>query len=356
MDINKFIDYLRLYRQDRKKLCEAAALIAATPNISRNLPLPKQVDQEIKKYCRNVLKGKGSPDWIRILVALTKEFKYGYLPEDFLINRLIPWLNPPGMTWWVVDKGNLEIIFKDDAVPVLLTFDAGALRTNKLDLVSIQNIDLLKNVVNNILEDYNEVCLKFLGSSQGRNVYFLNNLEDILQIIKSGQRFVIQKCVNQHKDLAIFNQSSVNTVRIISLQWNGSIRILSSYLRTGSRGRRVDNIHSGGIGIGVDLQSHSLFAEGWGNNYNKHNNHPDTGIIFNGNKVPSMDKAIEVVVRAHSRIPVSQFLGWDIAIDTNGKPLIVEVNSHPNSLRAQVINGPLFQSHTDEILHSWFNQ
>ena len=59
--------------------------------------------------------------------------------------------------------------------------------------------------------------------------------------------------------------------------------------------------------------------------------HPTTKEKIVGFKVPMFKEAIELVKEAAMIIPEIGYVGWDIAISTNG-PVIVEGNSYPRNI------------------------
>ena len=90
-------------------------------------------------------------------------------------------------------------------------------------------------------------------------------------------------------------------------------------------------------------------------NGNRYEKHPD-GVEFSKCNLPFMDKVKELVKMAAQRFPHFRCIGWDIAIDENGEPLIIEANLTMSSLDVvQTVGGPLFGEYTDEVLEEVFH-
>jgi hypothetical protein len=94
----------------------------------------------------------------------------------------------------------------------------------------------------------------------------------------------------------------------------------------------VDNLHAGGIGALVDLDSGALSRSsnlgldarlGW------FSEHPDTGAPIEGRNVPYWQEAKELAVAAHRQFNDRVVIGWDIAILENG-PIFIEGNGNPD--------------------------
>ena len=74
----------------------------------------------------------------------------------------------------------------------------------------------------------------------------------------------------------------------------------------------------------------------------------DSGVRLEGYKVPSFDKAIELVKYSHMQLPYFNLIGWDIAIEEDGSPIMIELNLNPDL--SQSANGPAFGDYTETIL------
>lgn len=80
-------------------------------------------------------------------------------------------------------------------------------------------------------------------------------------------------------------------------------------------------------------------------------------MIFDGFKIPSFDKACDLVRKAHPIIAHFRLVSWDIAIDQNGEALLIEANMRKGGLNLlQFNNGPLFGDLTKKILDEVFGK
>ena len=74
----------------------------------------------------------------------------------------------------------------------------------------------------------------------------------------------------------------------------------------------------------------------------------DTDVVLDGYKIPSFEKAVDAVRNLHYQIPHFDLIGWDIAIDADGEPLLIEWNTWPEL--SQSVNGPAFGDYTERVL------
>ena len=57
----------------------------------------------------------------------------------------------------------------------------------------------------------------------------------------------------------------------------------------------------------------------------------------------------------HHQAPFFKLISWDIGIDKDDEPVLIEYNCHGQSIDFQAVNGPLFGEYTEEVLQSAAN-
>lgn len=218
---------------------------------------------------------------------------------------------------------------------------------------------LTKSEALEIAVAHDEVVLKRSVETSGgksfKKIVFHNEDPDervriLDSIIKSyGDNYVCQESLKQCEVMSKFNASSINTIRITTLYLNGKFSVLSIVIRAGGKGSEVDNLSSGGMMIGV---SNEGFLLGFGvtDNYKRKRKH--NGLKLDGIKLDFIPEVIKRLEDAHIHdFSLSKFIGWDIMIDINGEPIIVEVNaSQPGVRGIQYCTGPVFGDRTQEVI------
>lgn len=198
------------------------------------------------------------------------------------------------------------------------------------------------------------VIKKTVDTSSGRDVQIFDpNKMDIREEIKRfGESWVAQELIEQHPDLQKLNSTSLNTFRVITYICDGSICVCPVALRMGRSGADRDNIHYGGISIGVNADGtlkQFAFAE-CGDKFTKH---PDSKICFEGYRIEGAGAKIrDTAIRCHERMPWLGILSWDLSIDAEGRIVLIEVNTTGQSAWfCQMVNGePLFGENTGKML------
>lgn len=282
----------------------------------------------------------------------TASFDVRYVSDDLFYCYIDPFYNNTDAAQWMDDKNYYDLLFKD--VPQA-TFIARKMNGILLD-ANYEYIDI--NSVVDLCKGFEEVVVKkSVNSEGGHGVHILNATtvpEKLRSLIQKNHDLVIQEVVRQHPVLAAIHPSSINTLRIMSLLHDGEVHILSTILRMGRGGSRIDNASSGGIFCGVD-ESGKLKKYAYDVNGNRWDCHP-SGVVFEGYEIPGVDKCKDIV-RANA-IKIARFCkmpSWDFAIDKNGEPILIEVNMSYGQLDFhQMTNGPLFKDLTLEMLNEVF--
>ena len=140
--------------------------------------------------------------------------------------------------------------------------------------------------------------------------------------------WLIQHFIRQHEILSSLNESSVNTMRVVTFHTGKDVTVACTALRIGGKGADVDNVGQGGVMTGVDENGcldNDLFS--YRDKSRKIN--PYAGL-----QLPYFQQALDLVCEAHSFLPALFTVGWDVAFCPNG-PLILEGNDGWDSDIAQ---------------------
>jgi len=139
---------------------------------------------------------------------------------------------------------------------------------------------------------------------------------------------VVEDIIIQDESLAAFNKSSVNTLRICTVNYgNGEVDVMWPCLRMGRTGNFVDNAGSGGIFAAIDVLTGKTMAA-VDELHNVWNEHPDSKINLVGFTIPRWDDAVAFAKELARNIPDAGFVGWDLALTKDGW-VMVEGNAAP---------------------------
>lgn len=166
------------------------------------------------------------------------------------------------------------------------------------------------------------------------------------------RNFIVQATVSQHRDLALLNPSSLNTLRVFTYRsvFSNQVHVMTTSLRMGCKGSFVDNGHAGGIMCGVNLKT-GRTSTGIVHFRTLHTTHPDTGLPLAGRVIPALDDVCEVCRKVAHDIYSHRCISFDVAVGADGRPVIIEINTFGQGIGlAQLFNPPLFGNMTSEVI------
>ena len=288
--------------------------------------------------------------------------KYGkfykeYVPDEIYYNYVQPYFNNYRLAKALDNKCYYHKMFSGIEQPKLVAYRLNGFWYSN-DEMLIGGVDAAYDIVS--LEK--EVFIKrATDSGGGHGVKYLNceglTKEKFLEEIKGFVGDIaIQQGIKQHVALAKINQSSVNTIRLITLLQAEETILLSAILRMGVGESKVDNSSSGGMTIGIS-EDGKLKKTACVEKRRFVEEHPTSGVVFEGYEIPSFDKAVALVKRASRMVPHFRMVAWDISILEDGTPTLIEANLYDGQLDShQIHNGPLFGEKTKNILDEIFSQ
>lgn len=195
------------------------------------------------------------------------------------------------------------------------------------------------------INQLDEIMVKplHLEGGQGIKKYQCDEITDFSEFVDELQKdeFLIEEVVKQHKDMAVLNPHSVNTIRINTLCDNtGEVKIKDAYLRMATKEIAVDNFHSGGCAAEIDINTGIVVSPAM--DLNKESVYivsPVTGEIIVGRKVPSWNETKTICIEIAKKLfeDHKRFAAFDIAVLENGNPELIEINWFGDPTIRQII-------------------
>lgn len=298
--------------------------------------------------------------WHRLYASYTGMVDVNYFPEVFYSTILERNLNDAYVAIAYEDKSMLDVSLRfpgeiqSHTVQSFFSKVQGTYyNSNHSPISEREALDIVDScgrcVIKPSIDSDSGRGVRVLECVEGRDMRTGQTIEQI--IAEYHDNFLVQTYIRVHPTIKELNPTSVNTIRIITYILDGSVYHTPLAMRIGASDADVDNIHAGGLVVGVGddgLLNEIAFSE-FGEKYKQH---PVTGLVFGGYKLPAIDKAIALVTRSHSLVPRLTFISWDVTIDENVCPVIVEMNTRNQSAWfPQMVNGKsLFGEHTASMI------
>lgn len=288
----------------------------------------------------------------RYYIDRTGNFDVRYIPDDLYSGYIDRYLNNRQIEPGIADKNYFDLYLKGFPMPkTLLHLINGIFEDENYNLINYEKaLDCLIG---------HDVFIKpSMASYGGRGAILIKKAskEELENFFKNNtsKNLIFQERVNQSKKTAKMHPESVNTIRVMTLLIDGDVKVLGASYRMGVGNEPVDNTGRGGIYCNInDDGSLSKFAsDDFGKMFEKH---PDGG-KFGEIKFDFLDKVYDLTKNAAQRFAHFRLIGWDIAIDENDEPVIIEANLCMSGLEHfQTLGAPVFGKYTDQVLDEVFN-
>lgn len=312
-------------------------------------PIDKEFKKAYYEYWKNYPKIKRDVKFAWRFAAKNGNFDPRYIPNTFYFTVIDTFYNDRRLVVGFNDKNYYDKIFANFLQPKTIVRKInGKFLDADYNLISEEKaFELISN--------QNEViCKPSLETGCGEGIFFFSPQKDsekIKAFLSDSKKsnYIVQLTIQQHAELNKLHSHSVNTIRICSILLDDGVHVLSSCLRIGMGDARVDNLCAGGICVGISSSGY-LNEYAYSSCGDKLKTHP-CGLVFSEFKIPGYDKAVELVKNAHPSIARFRLVSWDIAIDENSNPVLIEANMNNGGINIhQTSNGPLFGDLTERVI------
>ena len=329
--------------------------VRITKNLKHHRKLTEEQKKEVQDYYVSLIGRKVPLYCHEYFYSRTGFFTKEYIPNNFYHCELVPRANIHRLQGVLGDKNMCDFLFPGEKkVHSFLKKINGYYYFESEPVSEKDAISACKNL--------KDVIIKPAKESEGRGVQ-LFSVEDGVTTVDGktvgqlfneyGNDFLIQDRIKQHKDMAALNPSSVNTMRILSYRSGMEVLIIYSVIRIGRSGSVVDNQCAGGISTTISSEG-VLGKTAFGGFSTDNIVTTDTGIELAGYQLPSYEKAIEMVKRLHLKLPWFNLVGWDIAIQEDGNPVLIEFNTNPGLSQSAFKSG--MGEYTERIIRELWSR
>ena len=344
----------KFYNKIRRKIIERSDRAICERRITGESPLSNEQKKKVKEFYAPYEKNINTVCH-EMYYQSTGCFDEKFLPKWLYTNCVDEYFNARNEAKYLDNKCYYPTIFAGIQQPGLVVMRMGKFWYNsEMQIIGYERV---KQIVSEEKSFFIKIATESYG---GKGVGYISaengdTFEQFEQYIRGVNcDIIVQKPIKQHEAYSAINESSVNTLRIISLLTEAGPKIYSTILRMGLKGKKVDNITVGGITVGVK-EDGTLRKYAYNSKSERVEAHPSNGFVFEGYQLPFVDKAHEMVKKAHPMVPHFRLVSFDIAIQEDGTPVFVEANLCKGSAEIHEFNnGPLFGDDTKKILDEVF--
>ena len=341
----------------KRKIAENYAIIRKE-KIYKDVIWSEENQKAFDDYWTEISGKKISNRWHKLYQSMSGEFSVDYFPEKLFSTKVETTLNNSQYARVLQDKNLLDTLSTGCGcvVPRMICMCSGGNFYNEKRILITRD-----EAVALVLESDNLIIKPTADSSSGEGITFIDNPQSIgtdelnKNFNNLGKNFVVQKKIIAHPQFSAFNSSSINTIRIITYITNGEMHHVPIAFRIGRKDRTVDNIHAGGLVVGVNDDGTLLpdaYELGYGDKTIKYKQHPDSNVVFDGYKLPCIPEIIKSAYAVHRRLVNIGIVSWDFTVDNENNPVLIEANIRGQSIWfPQIVHGKgAFGERTKEIM------
>ena len=289
--------------------------------------------------------------WYKMFSDREQKVDPRYIPDDLYFGEMIPYFSNSQFRRFGEDKCYHNVWIPDIKRPVTICKNIAGVFYNS-DMKPITYDEALQLA----LAYKNEFLIKpSIDTGEGRLIKFFTpdtvTKEEMEKSFNTmGANFLVQGAVKQHPTLAQLNPSSLNTIRLVTFFFEGEVHVLSCIVRVGAPNAKVDNVGAVGYACPVDANGH--LTTNAVNRKAEWVTETSTGVKFGDIQIPQFDAVVNAVKTAHSRLAHFKLIGWDMTVDTENEPVVIEFNTCPGT--NQITCGPTFGDLTEKVLEEFF--
>ncbi len=298
--------------------------------VSNRKKLTDKQKKEIIDYYKRMTGMKISTLDHEYFYSRTGIYSKDYIPMSFFQSELIGRLNRMDLYDAYSDKNLDDVLLPGVKHPHYYLKNVNGYYYFEGRAVSRDEaIEQCKNLGEVIIKpslSYKGTGVRKICISDGKTNWAGRTLDEVLSRYKKD--FLIQEAVCQHERISALNPTSVNTLRMATYRSGMEVLLVYAVVRIGRKGQVIDNQSAGGISVAIRPDG-TLGKYAFGSAGDDMIEKTDTGVVLEGYEIPSYEKAVETVKRLHYSLPLFDLVGWDISINRDGEPVLIEWNGRP---------------------------
>jgi hypothetical protein len=275
--------------------------------------------------------------WLLVYTTVRGRFVDGLIPSDLHRQLVMPAINGSVGAFSAAKSLALRL-FPSPAWP-----DTGYLIAGVYYDRAMQPIPQPR-LLDTLFGDRPELIVKSDSSRKGRNVSIIQRdpaVLDQLRSVRHGRPLVLQERILPHAAFADYAPGAATTVRLSSVrEADGSIRVRAGHLRFPGTGQ-ITVRSAEAYRCALDIPNGRFGSEFFTATWQPVTHHPESGRRFEQTPVPSFDRAVTLVCRLHALVPQLGMIGWDLMIDEQAEPRLLEWNgTAPGIALTEALSGP----------------
>lgn len=192
-----------------------------------------------------------------------------------------------------------------------------------------------KEEVYSFFKSHNDLIIKPKNGDSGKGIKILHDCnkwtaEEIDALIDTNTDVIAEELLHNHSELNKLNETSLNTMRIITVRNGAQMDILFAGVRFGAKGCEIDNISQGGRIAPIDIENGKICGQSRTKKIVTTDNESNDDYI--GFQIPMWSELNEYLYKLTAVVPQMRYMAWDIAVTNSGFVTIEGNHSSGNTV------------------------
>lgn len=310
--------------------------------------IAKKLDRQMNDILRRAPQYQGRDDLDQIRTDMMFcWFAYGFPPDEYLCYDL-EGKSMEERTAFVSDLDRYCYVYRMNSLKGIQIFNNKGKTYTRFEKYYGREVLYLErekdfDLFRQFLMRHPVFVRKAVYEGMGRSVALVDMTEgkvsdqDIFRDMIAQGPHVVEERIHQGEVLASLNESSVNTIRCITMKTRHGVEIPYCFMKVGRAGFFVDNGGAGGILVGIDKDTGRLNTNGVDELNIRYKAHPDSRVTFQGIQLPQWEEMLHICREMSESIDSVKYIGWDMTYTDDHKWIVVEGNGMSQLIGPQTI-------------------
>lgn len=324
------------WRYDAKLAARAHVALRAL-EAEDGAPLPRRTRREADAYAREVLGSRRFAPWLYVYAKVQGRMREGWIPDTFMGRVVSPNVNH-AFTRVAGRKTFTRAVYPSDAIP-----DAAYIIEGLYYDAEYRPLDA-NAVADAVFADGADVIVKADGSARGAGTTVVTaDAFDAPALARRCPDAVVQRRLRHHPFFDRFGGGEGAVMRVTTCRTRqGRVEARATHVQLPLPGERFSRAESKARVV-VERSTGKLWPRGFVTRWGRGERLHDDAEPFEGSVVPAYDRAVATCSELHESRPHLGVIGWDVMIDPDERPWVLEWNTgHPGINAAESWAGPCF--------------
>jgi hypothetical protein len=129
---------------------------------------------------------------------------------------------------------------------------------------------------------------------------------------------ILEELIIQVPEMAAFHPNSINAVRVPTIRIGNTVHVYHPWFKFGRGGNFLTSAVYGTLDAGIDPGTGKICTNGYSENDECFEKHPDTGVQIPGFQIPRWKDLAETVTTLALKLDTIHYVGWDMVLTESG--------------------------------------